>query len=96
MSHTINVLAYSILIASSLFLSSCATAKQPDPIPKTILVYPRISVEQGSCKNAPSIPDTLSTNELYRAYLEGVRLAGEDCRARLEALKLYLDNLGRE
>lgn len=76
-----------------LTLMACGTLKPDSPPAKTLLVNPMVTVEQSTCKSSPDVPANPVTNENYQSYLEGVRLAGEDCRSHLEALGKYLSNL---
>lgn len=76
-----------------LTLIACATKPDQPPLSKDVLIKPMVTVEQTTCQVGPMVPPNPVTNEGYQTYLEAVRLAGEDCRSHLSALKQYLDNL---
>ena len=66
-------------------LTACGTVK--DALIEHRLVYPTIPAHLLMCENEPGVPDALHTDTQLVRYLDDVRASGEDCRAKLRALR---------
>ncbi len=50
---------------------------------RTVNVFPAIPSDALMCLGEPSVPDSVQTDAELAAWTEAVRLAAEDCRAKL-------------
>src|SRR3990167_4612811 len=66
-------------------LTACGTVKEA--LTEYRLVYPTVPEHLLLCEAEPGVPNGLNTDVQLVKYLDEVRASGEDCRAKLRALK---------
>lgn len=80
----------------SLFLTACTHQNQitnatlpPQIITKTVFLYPSAPQAFLECDPEPLAPDATTDSELAQ-WAESVRLAGGDCRAKIDSLRAWV------
>ena len=89
---------HKLMIVLALFcasiLTGCATSKPTvEPLVRTELVYVTPPTHLLQCAPEPLVPDNISSDAEIGLLIEDIRLAGEDCRSQLQAVKSYLDKI---
>ena len=81
----IRKLASAFLLPSIVFLTSCAD--RPSPLTELRLVPQEIPAVLLSCAEEPEAPKPGATWQEFFGWIVDVRAAGNDCRARVEAIR---------
>lgn len=80
------------LVLPCISLAAC-TAPKPDvqPVPQVINVYPVVPANFLNCSPEPA-PSQILTDVQLAQFTESVRIAGADCRSRLQSVRGVVDS----